>query len=105
MSRLKDIEKAIAAGIFKVLRGSPLPFSQLEKKPVQHIFASVAGPTDWESFYIEAVGNAIQHELIAIKKYCPDLTDELVDWATKDGNRKTWKSLRSLIKAKLEDLN
>lgn len=92
-----DIRKSICAGTIKVLYSVDLKWSQIKDQPIGYTFTSVANPTSWKTFMQEAVGTAIQQELILRGAYCPNLESTFVTYATEDPMTKTWGDLETLI--------
>ena len=90
------VKKLIAIGVFKVLYGSNPNWEDIKDQEIWRLFVSVANPTDWDTFFVEAVGTAIQQELVLRGNYCPQLEETLVTYES-DGS--TWADLDQFIRA------
>lgn len=81
------VKRAICTGLYKVLYDRNLNWNDIKDQDISSLFASVANPTGWPTFIVEAVGTAIQQELVLRGSYCPNLESTLVAY---DGGNQTW---------------
>lgn len=89
------IKTAICVGVFKVLRGGlNLRWPDIKDQDISILLTSVANPTSWKTFFSEAIGIAIQQELVFHGSYCPGLEDTFVEYEA-GGN--TWEDLEMFI--------
>ena len=90
-----QVKKAICMGIFKVLYHRNLVWADIKDEDISTMFTSVMNPTGFPNFFAEAVGTAIQQELVIRGSYCDDLEDTLIEYEADD---KTWEDLETFIK-------
>ena len=95
-----QVKRAICTGIFKVLYHRNLIWNDIKGEDISTLFASVANPTTWPSFFVEAVGTSIQQELVLRGSYCPGLEQKLIDY---DGGSETWEDLDMFIQGRVRN--
>ena len=94
------VKKVICTGLFKVLYHRNLKWNDIKDEDVSTLFGSVANPTTWPTFFPEAVGTAIQPEIVLRGSYCPDLEKTLGDY---EQGAETWADLEDFIKSNVRN--
>ena len=95
-----QVKKVICTGVFKVLYHQNLKWSVIKDQDISVLFQSVSNPTTWPTFFTEAVGSAIQQELVLRGSYCPNLEKTVVDY---EKDTKTWTDLETFVKANVRN--
>lgn len=90
-----QVGKVMFTGIFKVLNQASPKWQTIREQAITDLFDGTANPTGWKDFFLEAVGTAIQQELIMRGVYCDDFEDTLKEY--KDSG-KTWANLEDFVK-------
>jgi hypothetical protein len=95
-----QVKRAICTGLFKVLYHRNLVWNDIKGEDISTLFQSVANPTSWPTFFVEAVGTSIQQELVLRGSYCPQLEQTLVQY---DQGNQTWDNLDTFIQTNVRN--